>query len=89
MAKVKKNLNYQVIIYPDRTVGSNKFCFTAFCPALEVADSGKSIEEAFENVKSLIRFHLECLKKEKTAIPKSFVSENEDLISTAKVSISF
>jgi len=85
---MNKILNYQVIIYPDKTVGSNKPCFTAFCPALEIADSGKNIEEAFENIKSLIRFHLECLKKEKAPIPESFALEKEGLITTAKVSVS-
>jgi len=85
---MNKILNYQVIIYPDKTVGSNKPCFTAFCPTLEIADSGKNIEEAFENIKSLIRFHLECLKKEKAPIPESFALEKEGLITTAKVSVS-
>jgi len=88
MTKMNKILNYQVIIYPDKTVGSNKPCFTAFCPTLEIADSGKNIEEAFENIKSLIRFHLECLKKEKAPIPESFALEKEGLITTAKVSVS-
>lgn len=72
MAKMNKILNYQVIIYPDKTVGQNEPCFTAFCPALEIADSGRTIEKALENIKGLIWFHLECLKKEKTPIPESF-----------------
>lgn len=88
MAKIKKVFNYQVIIYPDKTVGQNKPCFTAFCPALEIADSGRTIEEALENIKGLIRFHLECLKKEKAPIPESFGLDKEEIITTAKVSVS-
>jgi len=88
MAKqTKKILDYQVIIYPDETVGSNKPCFTAYCPVLGIADSGKNIEEALENIKSLIKFHLECLKKEKSPIPKGFPSGKEEIITTAKVSV--
>ncbi len=81
-----KILNYQVIIYLDGVKGSNKPCFTAHCPTLEIADSGKTIKEAFENVKNLIKFHLECLKKEKALIPEE--SSEEGLITTAKVSVS-
>ena len=86
--KTSKILNYQVIIYPDKTVGSNKPCFTAYCPSLEIADGGKTIEEAFENIKALIRFHLECLKKEKTPIPKEFPLAKEGFVTTARVSVS-
>jgi len=82
----KKTFNYQIIIYPDKTFGSNKPCFTAYCPALEIADSGETIEEALKNIKSLIKFHLECLKEEKFSIPKDFFPDDQ-LITTARVSI--
>ena len=85
--KIQKVFNYQVIVYSDRTVGSNKPCFTAYCPILEIADSGKTIDEALNNIKSLIRFHLACLKKEKSPIPKGFAMKGEEVITTAKVSI--
>ena len=84
----KKILNYQVIIYPDKTVKSNKSCFTAYCPILEIADNGKTIEEALKNIKGLIKFHLECLKKEKTPIPEGFSFGKEEIFTTAKVSVS-
>lgn len=86
--KARKILNYQVIIYPDKTVGSNKPCFTAYCPILEIADSGKTIEEALRNIKGLIKFHLECLKKEKSLIPEGLFLDKEEIITTAKVSVS-
>jgi predicted RNase H-like HicB family nuclease len=86
MARLKKNFNYQVIIYPDKTEGG-KDCFTAFSPALGIADYGETVEEAFKNIKSLIKFHLECLKKEKAQIPEDLVSEKANFITTAKVSI--
>jgi len=85
--KIQKVFNYQVIVYSDRTVGSNKPCFTAYCPILEVADSGKTIDEALNNIKNLIRFHLGCLKKEKSPIPNGFDLKGEEVITTAKVSI--
>jgi len=85
--KIQKVFNYQVIVYSDRTVGSNKPCFTAYCPILEVADSGKTIDEALNNIKNLIKFHLECLKKEKSPIPNGFALKGEEVITTAKVSI--
>ena len=86
--KIQKVFNYQVIVYSYQTVGSNKVCFTAYCPILEIADSGKTIDEALNNIKSLIRFHLECLKKEKVSAPESFVLGDGELITTAKVSVS-
>ena len=86
--KARKIFNYPVIIYPDKITGSNKSCFTAYCPMLEIADSGRTIENAFENIKGLIRFHLECLKKEKSLIPQNFFSDKEEIITTAKVSVS-
>jgi len=61
--KIQKVFNNQVIVYSDRIVGSNKVCFTAYCPVLGIADSGKTIDEALNNIKNLIRFHLACLKK--------------------------
>jgi len=82
----RKTFNYQIIIYPDKTFGGNKTCFTAYCPALEIADSGETIEEALKNIKSLIKFHLECLKRERFSIPKDSLP-NDQLITTARVSI--
>jgi predicted RNase H-like HicB family nuclease len=87
MSKLKfqrKILDYQIIIYPDRIIGNNKTCFTAYCPVLELADSGETIEEALKNITSLIEFHLECLKKEKTTIPEEIIP---NLITTTRVSI--
>jgi predicted RNase H-like HicB family nuclease len=88
MAKhIKKILNYQVIIYPDETIGSNKPCFTAYCPALEIADSGKNIEEALKNITELIKFHLDCLKRERSPIPEGVSLRQRDLVTTARVSV--
>jgi predicted RNase H-like HicB family nuclease len=85
--KTKKILNYQVIIYPDKIEGSNKNCFTAYCPALEVADSGATIEQSLTNIKGLIGFHLECLKKESSVIPQEFYPDREEMITFTKVSV--
>ena len=85
--KIRKILNYHIIIYPDEIVGNNKPCFTAYCPALEITDSGETIEQAFKNIKTLVKFHLECLKKEKVIIPEEFSAVNENFITTARVTV--
>lgn len=61
---LSKDLHYNVVIMPDRLAGTNESCFTVECPSLGIADQGNSIEEAIENIKKLIAFHLDCLKKE-------------------------
>lgn len=59
-----KKINYNIIIEPDQRTGNKKPCFTAYCPSFGLADDGDTIEEAMENIKKLIRFHLECLLEE-------------------------
>ncbi len=84
--KKKKVLNYLVIIEPDKRTGTNKPCFSVYCPILGLVDNGDTIEEAMVNIKKLIKFHLESLSKEGESIP---IEEPEKgLISTVQVSIS-
>lgn len=63
--------NYRVIIEPDEETGNGKSGFTAYVPKLGIADSGYTVEEAMENIRSLLKFHLECLIKEGVEIPTS------------------
>ena len=62
-------LNYSVIIEPDTETGTNKPGFTAYCPALGIADDGKTIEKALKNITKMIAFHLDCLAAEGAEIP--------------------
>jgi len=80
-----KVLNYRVIIESDQRTGSQKSCFTAFCPTLGIADDGDTIEEALENIKSLIKFHVRCLLEEKQPIPVD--KEDSILVTSVKISL--
>lgn len=68
-------LNYSIIIEPDTETGTNKPGFSAFCPALGVADDGNTVEEALVNIKKTIEFHLKCLAEEGDTIPASASSQ--------------
>ncbi len=48
-------LNHRVIVKPDQYTGTNKPCFTAYCPALGVADGGDTAKEAMKNITGAIR----------------------------------
>jgi len=78
-------LNYRVIVEPDEYTGTEKPCFAAFCPTLGVADEGETVEGAIENLKSLMRFHLECLVEEGEEIPSP--DEPEGLVTMTRVDI--
>ncbi|MGB9706489.1 MAG: type II toxin-antitoxin system HicB family antitoxin [Microgenomates group bacterium] len=81
-----KVLNYRVIIKPDKRTGTGESCFSALCPTLGIADDGDTFEEALNNLQKLIKFHLECLVKEKEEIP---VDEPEkEIITTTKIELS-
>lgn len=82
---MRKYLEYRVVITPDVRTGSGERCFTAFVPALGIADDGDSVEEAFQNIQKLISFHLESLRKEKQALPEESVSGG--FIATARVAM--
>ncbi|MEK7623189.1 MAG: type II toxin-antitoxin system HicB family antitoxin [Patescibacteria group bacterium] len=79
----KKILQYLVIVEPDERTGTDEPCYTVFCPTLGLADSGDTVEEALERMGALIRFHLQCLKKEGLAIPKERTEKS--LITTIQV----
>ncbi len=81
----KQVLDYTVIIRPDERTGTNQKCYSAYCPALSLYDDGKTIEEALENIKSLIRFHLDCLIREDAEVPLPDTSEF--IVSLTKIPI--
>lgn len=56
----RKVLNYRIIIEPEKM--GRKTVYNAYCPILGVADYDYSIDEAIKNIRSSIKFHLECLR---------------------------
>ena len=55
----KQVLNYRIIIEPEKM--GRKTVYNAYCDTLGLADYGDSIDEVIKNIKSLIKFHIECL----------------------------
>ena len=64
-----KVLNYRIIIEPDVYTGSQKPCFLAYAPTLDVADNGNTIEEALINIKEAIRCRIAALVTDGQAVP--------------------
>ncbi|OIN88412.1 hypothetical protein AUJ59_04005 [Candidatus Beckwithbacteria bacterium CG1_02_47_37] len=83
MAHQKTVLDYRVILKPDKHSGSDKPCYSAFCPTLGLVDDGDTPEEALKNIKNTIRFHLQCLQQENKDIPAD--RPNEELITITQV----
>lgn len=80
---IKNYLEYRIIIAPDVRTGSRRTCFTAFVPVLSIAVDGDTVEEARENAKNCIAFHIESLKKEGATLPVEAVAH--EFITTARV----
>lgn len=76
-------LNYRIIIEPEKM--GKKTVYNAYCPTLGVADYGDSIDETIKNIRSLIKFHIECLLKDGLEIPQE--NTEKELITSTKVSI--
>lgn len=81
----KKYVEYRVVIAPDVRTGSGERCFTAFVPALGIADDGDTVEEARDNIQKMIAFHLECLRREKQPVPVE--QPLADFVTTARVAV--
>ena len=78
-----KVLNYRIIIEPEKQ--GKKTVYNAYCPTLGVADYGDSIDEAIKHIKSLIKFHIECLLREELEVPRE--NTTAEVITTTTVSI--
>lgn len=83
--QAKNYLEYRIVITPDVRTGSRRACFTAFIPVLGIAADGDTVEEARENAKNLIAFHIESLKKEGEILPVEMVAN--EFITTARVPV--
>ena len=77
--------NYRVIIKPDKRIGSNKTCYTAICPTLDIADDGDTVEKALKNIHNLIIFHFKCLKEENKEIPVD--CPQEELVTNTQIKV--
>ena len=83
----KYDLDYRVVVKPDKRMGSGKHCYVASCPTLGIADDGDTVEEALENIRNTITFHIECLQEEGKEIPVD--SPHEELVTNTQVQVSF
>lgn len=79
----KQILSYRIIIEPEKV--GRKTAYNAYCPTLGLADYGYSIDEAVKNMRSMIKFHIECLLEDKIDVPQE--NTEGDIITSTKVSI--
>ena len=63
----KQVLNYRIIIEPEKM--GRKTVYNAYCPTLDVADYGDSIDEVLKSIKDGIELAIEYLKDEGEEIP--------------------
>lgn len=80
-----KILNYRIVIEPDQYTGTNKPCYTAYCPTLGVADGGDTIEEALKNVQGAIEAFVESLVEDKLPVPVDNL--DGDIVTSTKVQV--
>ena len=59
-------LDYHVSVSRDRKTGQ----VVAEIPALGIADYGEGLPAALDHLEKMLRFHLDCLRKEGKSIPK-------------------
>jgi len=83
----KYELEYRLILKPDKRTGSNKPCYVALCPTLGLADDGDTVEEALKNIRRLIAFHLKCLQEEGKEI--SVDRPHEEIVVNTRVQVLF
>lgn len=75
-------LNYRVIIEPE-TYPNGSRVYNAYCPTLEIADYGDSVEEVLESIKEGIILAVESLKEEKLEVPVDNLEEQ--IVTSVKV----
>ncbi len=64
-----KVLNYRVIIETDKRLGTEEAGYSAYCPTLDVASEGETIEETLKNIAEALECRLGALAKDKVPIP--------------------
>lgn len=79
----KQVLNYRIIIEPEKQ--GKKIVYNAYCPTLNVADYGDSIDEVLKSIKDGIELALECLAEEGKEIPIDNIKDQT--VTTTEVNI--
>lgn len=77
----KRVLNYRVIIEPEKI--GKKTVYNAYCPTLDVADYGDSIEEVIKSIRDGIKLAIECSLAEKKEVPHDNIEKQ--IITTVAV----
>lgn len=80
-------LNYRIIIEPDTYSGTGKLCYLAYAPTLDVADNGKTIEEALQNIQEAIQCRIEALMADGESVPKQDNMAETIVVTSARVAI--
>jgi len=78
-----QTIQYRIIITPDQQTGTGEVVYTAFCPVLGIADDGRTIEEALQNIQSAIEAYTESLAEDGLEIPVDH--PEKDIITTTYV----
>lgn len=63
-----KILNYRIIIEPEN-YPDGSLVYNAYCPTLDVADYGDTVEEVLKSIKEGIELRIETLNDENKEIP--------------------
>ncbi len=80
-----KILNYRIVIERDQYTGTNKPCYTAYCPTLGVADDGDTIEEAIKNVRGAIDAYVDSLIEDGQPVPID--KPDRDIVTTTQITV--
>lgn len=76
---MKTAFGFSAVVIPER--GS----YSSWCPELDVASQGDSVEESLENLKEAITLHVECLSPEELQEMKKHHSPR--LITTIELAV--
>ena len=79
----KQILNYRIIIEPEKM--GRKIVYNAYCPTLDVADYGNSIDEVLKSIKDGIELALEYLAEEGKEIPVD--NTKDQTVTTTEVNV--
>lgn len=80
-------LNYRIIIEKETTGDrQTKVVYNAYCPTLELADFGETIDEIVQRMTKLIKFHVESLSKLHHKVPVE--KETTTIITSVEVPVS-
>lgn len=79
----KQVLNYRIIIEPEEM--GKKTVYNAYCPTLDVADYGDSIDEVLKSIKDGIELAIEYLQDEGKEVPIDNIEKQ--VVTTTQVEV--